>query len=317
MQQVKHATPRSKKNDTQNSISGVNEAVQPFKKRDILYSKLSYRVKRFYLGGWGHFISRWVFPGSLILLVLTWVLTYPETHRKFSSVRDAVVHKILGLSEYEIKFLEIRGASEATSDEIRRFLALDLPVNSLMLDFPLLKQRMENLGAVAVADIYAPIGGTLVVSIQERLPVLRWQNAQGVFLIDKDGIILREIDARWDFLDLDMVIGPGAQNHVAQARSLFEKARALDVDIVGLRFSEVGRWDILLGENKIMMLPQEDTLESLEFIMRKNRDNRLFDREIAYVDARIKGRLTVQIKKDASENVINKVNVVQQQSRLE
>lgn len=125
------------------------------------------------------------------------------------------------------------------------------------VDIDEVRRRVEAFAWVREARVSRRLPDTLVVAITERVPSAIWQHNRQLFLVDTDGAVLEEVplDA---MPDLPLIIGPGANRHVADFEALMDRAPALKPMIEGATWVGNRRWDLRFSSGEVLALPEGD-----------------------------------------------------------
>jgi cell division protein FtsQ len=197
--------------------------------------------------------------------------------------------------EFTVHLLAIDGASPALSEAIRGKLALDLPVSSFEIDMEATRARVEELDAVAAAQVRLRSGGVLQVAIAERLPVVVWRTDAGLSLLDAEGRRIATIAQRIDRADLPLIAGPGADDAVAEALAILAAAQPIAPRIRGLVRVGERRWDLVLDRDQRILLPEDMPVRALERVIALDQAQDLLARDVLAVDLRYEDRPVLRL----------------------
>jgi hypothetical protein len=107
----------------------------------------------------------------------------------------AIVACLLGLygattsPALAIQRIDVSALSWTNHDDLVRWLGVDPGVNAFRLATGDLAARIEELPAVASADVQVRLPGTLLVTVTERAPILAWRVGAVTFLVDREGVL--------------------------------------------------------------------------------------------------------------------------------
>jgi hypothetical protein len=99
-----------------------------------------------------------------------------------------VASPVFGVKDVEVDGAVITGTATVLE-------ALDLPAtppNAFTLSTDTLIERLLALPAVARADVRVGLPGTLLVTVEEREPVLAWRSGASLFLVARGGRIIAD-----------------------------------------------------------------------------------------------------------------------------
>ena len=169
------------------------------------------------------------------------------------------------------------------------------------------RNTVEALYAVESARLRVGEGGTLEVEVTPRVPVAVWRDGEMLRLIDADGTYSGVIAARADRLDLPLIAGDGAQEHIAEALELFGTARPQADRVRGLVRMGERRWDMVMDRGQRILLPEGDPRAALDRVMALQEAQDLLSRDVAIVDMRNANRPTIKMT-TAAANALRRVS---------
>ena len=254
--------------------------------RDPAPSRLAYRLNRLMLTpGFRRFLR----TGLPVLLVAGGAAFWASDQAR----RDDAVDRLADLRrqieerpEFMVRMMEVENASPDVAAEIRASLHMDFPITSFDLDLDDIRVEVETLDAVASASVLIRRGGVLSVDVRERVPVLIWRSGDTLELLDAQGHRVAAITTRTERVDLPLIVGKGAGEHVPEALALIAGADAIAGRTRGLLRVGERRWDIVLDRDQRIMLPEADPLGALEKVIALNEAQDLLARDIAAIDFR-------------------------------
>lgn len=264
-------------------------------------SRLSYRVQRLMLRPGFRWFLRIGLP---VLVVVGGIGGYFADEARRTAIVDQVAdirRQIETRPEFMVDRMQVDGASDGVRADIRAVVPYDLPVSSFDLDLPAIRERVEDIPAVAQAAVRVRQGGVLSVEISERVPAALWRTRGGIRVLDREGVSIATIAERAARSELPVMTGAGADAHVAEALDILEAARPLKMDIRGLVRMGARRWDLVLRDGKRVMLPEEAPVRALERVIVLNAAHEMLERDLVAVDMRIGARPTVRLSDHATQ----------------
>ena len=222
--------------------------------------------------------------------------------------REAVVTGITDLRdqfqsrpEFMVSLMAIDGASTSVAEDIREILQLDFPVSSFDLDLEAILTAIRELPAVADARVRVRSGGILQVDVTERVPAVLWRTAQGLEVLDADGMITGPATSREEYATLPLIAGEGADKHVTEALDLVRAAGPLGARMRGLVRIGERRWDVVLDRDQRILLPEDAPVQALERVIALGQVHEMLERDLAVVDMRLSARPTIRMNPAAVE----------------
>jgi cell division protein FtsQ len=228
-------------------------------------------------------------------LYLTDDVRRAEIAKAWEGARMAVEER----PEFLVNLMAIDGASPALAEAIRSRLALKFPLSSFDIDMEAAAARIEELDAVADADLRVRSGNVLQVTVTERLPVVIWRTQAELSLLDIEGRRVARVFSRMDRPDLPLIAGEGANAAVPEALALLAAAGPIQPRLRGMVRMGERRWDIVLDRNQRILLPEVDPVPALERVMALDKAQALLARDVITVDLRNKDRPVLRLAPDA------------------
>ncbi len=271
--------------------------------KDPAPSRLAYKLNRLLLRRGVRLFLRYGLP---VLILASLAAFWASEPARIEDARDRVAEirrQIEERPEFMVRMMSVEDASPRVAADIREVLSLDFPLSSFDLDLNALRKAVEELDAVAGAAVRVRTGGVLEVSVDERIPVAVWRSDEALLLIDHEGHRVAGIDARVSRPELPLVVGKGADAHVAEALTLYQASMPIHSRLRG--FLRVGerRWDIVLDRDQRIQLPETDALRALEKIIALDTAQDLLARDIAAVDFRNPNRPVIRLGQAAMETL--------------
>ncbi|SHF38281.1 cell division protein FtsQ [Loktanella atrilutea] len=214
---------------------------------------------------------------------------------QYAQAKAAIQHR----PEFMVTGLAISGADEELADVVTELVQVVFPVSSFDLDLEAMRKKVAEMPAVR--DVYVRVGdgGALEIGITPRVPVALWRTADGLRLIDADGVFAGDVAQRAERRDLPLIAGEGAEDDLTEALALFRTAAPVAERVRGLVRIGERRWDMVLDRGQRIMLPTDRPTVALDRVMQMEATQDLLARDVAMVDMRNPGRPTVRLQHDA------------------
>ncbi|KGM88383.1 Cell division septal protein [Roseovarius mucosus DSM 17069] len=265
-------------------------------------SRMSYRLQRLMLTPLYRRLIRFGLP---MLVVTAAIGGYLSSEARRTALVEQVAeirHQIETRPEFMVNLLSVEGASTSVQEDIREIFPYDLPASSFDLVLDDIRVMIEELPAVARAEVRIRQGGVLVAEITERVPVALWKTRDALNVIDIEGQVIGVVKARADRADLPVVAGDGAPEQVAEAIEILRAATPLGMDLRGLVRMGERRWDLVLADGKRILLPENGAVRALERVIVLHGAQDMLGRDLASVDMRIAARPTIRLNENAMED---------------
>ena len=276
-------------------IASRRHVADPAMRRDPAPSKWSYRMQRFWLTPTYRVAVRIGLPVVLVSGAIALFFASDDRRQLVTDAIGEVRERFETRPEFMVSLVSIEGASPELADAVRARLELDLPLSSFQIDLGQAQERVQELDAVARADLMVRSGGVLEVNITERVPVVLWRTDFGLEMLDATGHRVASLAARTDRPDLPLIAGDGADGATAEALALFAAAGPLQPRVRG--FVRIGerRWDMVLDRNQRVLLPRDKPIAAIERLIALDKAHDLMGRDILSVDLRNEHRPVLRL----------------------
>jgi len=197
--------------------------------------------------------------------------------------------------------MAIDGADAPLSAAIREAVPLDFPLSSFDLDVEAIRATLAEMPPVQSVSVRVRPGGILQVDITPRTAAAIWRTAGGLYLIDPHGVEFAEVSGRAARLDLPVIAGDGAPDHVEEALALVQAAAPLGDRLRGLVRMGDRRWDVVLDREQRILLPGDGAVRALERVIALEGAQEVLSRDVSRIDLRLAERPTVRMTQTATE----------------
>ncbi|ASP22867.1 cell division protein FtsQ [Antarctobacter heliothermus] len=268
-------------------------------------SKLKYRLERLMLTPFFRFTLRVLLPFGLCFGIGAAWFAVDENREAFhlmlSEVRDTVENR----PEFQVRMMAIDGAAPEVAAAIREDLSIDFPKSSFDLDLEQVQRTVTALDAVKTAQVRVRQGGVLQVDVIQRQPVVLWRTADGLQLLDDEGVFVGPAAARAAYAALPVVAGDAAELAVDEALRLYALTGPVRARLRGFERIGARRWDVVLDRDQRIMLPEAGAERALEQAigMALTPGLDLLARDLTVVDLRLPRRPTIRMTEDATQKM--------------
>jgi cell division protein FtsQ len=186
---------------------------------------------------------------------------------------------------FRANVIHLQGASVAAQKEVLAAAALKPGAPILDIDVGAVRDRVERVGWVSHASVIRLLPDTIVIAVTQRPLMAVWQHAGRTAVVADNGALAPEVDpARFGALPL--IVGAGA--NVAAAHLLPEvlSRPRLVQHLNALVRVDDRRWNLLLKDDGIILLPAEDEASALKRLDGLDRISKILDLGLARIDLR-------------------------------
>jgi cell division protein FtsQ len=270
-------------------------------KLDPAPSRAKYKMQRLWLRPMVRGAVRTGVPVLTVFAVGLYFLTNDGIRERFTQTLEEARSSIQSRPEFQIELMKINGATEALDKQVRTALNLQFPLNSFELELPKVKDQIEQIEAVKTASLFLRSGGLLEVDIDQRMPVVLWRTGRELDMLDANGERAGVLTSRLDRLDLPLIAGEAAEEHIAQALELYALAKPIAGRLRGLRRMGMRRWDMILDRGQTIQLPEENASEALNRVLALHAAQKILDRDVVTIDMRDATRPILRLTDVATE----------------
>ncbi|PJF08919.1 cell division protein FtsQ/DivIB [Pseudorhodobacter sp. MZDSW-24AT] len=264
-------------------------------RRDPAPSRWAYRMQRLWLTPLFRVMFRVGVPTFVLALVVGLVLADEDRRTAIAGGITEIRTQFQNRPEFMVGLVSVVGASPELADVVRARLDLKLPQSSFDIDLVAARARIQELDAIARADLIVRSGGVLEVAITEREPALLWRTEDGIEMLDASGHRVASLAARSDRPDLPLIAGEAADSATPEALALLAAAAPIADRVRGLVRVGERRWDVVLDRNQRILLPEEKPIAAIERLIALHQAGDLLGRDILTVDLRTEHRPVLRL----------------------
>jgi cell division protein FtsQ len=198
---------------------------------------------------------------------------------------------------FRLEALTVEGRAMTAREDLLGALDAEVGTPIAAIDVAAARAKVEALPWVRSAKIERRLPNTIHLAIEERTPYALWQKDERYTLVDHEGHLITEVpesDAR-----LPLIVGADAPANAAQLfealKTQPELARRVQAAVrVGAR-----RWNIYLDVYEggtSVRLPEEDMADAWTRLASLERDHKILERDLEFIDLRIKDQLVVRLR---------------------
>lgn len=187
----------------------------------------------------------------------------------------------------------VSGREKTEAETVLAQLEVQRGTPILAFDPRAARRRLEELPWIERAEVERRLPDHIFVRLHEREAMALWQLDRKLRLIDGNGDVIAGVEAK-GFGHLPLVVGPDAAEHAPQVLQMLGQERVLAQQVSALvRISE-RRWNVKLANGIEVHLPEENIEAAWHQLARVEREQELFDRDVASVDLRLPDRLIIR-----------------------
>jgi cell division protein FtsQ len=199
---------------------------------------------------------------------------------------------------FRVEAVTITGQKELDERVILRAAGLEARTALPFLDAGETRERLKQLPLVRDAEIVKLYPNQLVITVKEREPFAVWQKQGQLAVVARDGTVIDRTLEPY-FAELPFVVGEGANLRVQEYAKLLDLAHELRVPVRAGVLVSSRRWTLRLENGVDVKLPETDPEAALSKLAQLDRDTRLLQKDVAFIDMRAPGRVTARLSNEA------------------
>jgi len=249
--------------------------------------------------GTGRRIGGWIALGMAVALIVGAILAF-----RLPQLAGLAIGEGIGNAGFTMRRVEIKGAHRVSRLDIYNVAFDQASMAMPLVDLSATRARLLRFGWIKEARVHRRLPDTLVIDIVERRPSAIWQHGGQLHLIDGEGVVLEPV--RIDAMpDLPLVVGPGANRHLATLQALLRAAPHLRPQVAGASWVGGRRWDVRFQTGEVLALPEgeEPANRAILNFARMDQQTQLLGRGFARFDMRIPGRFIVRLSREPGTSV--------------
>jgi len=219
-----------------------------------------------------------------------------EAITALSDTRNALANA----AGFRITSVTIDGRKQLTQDEVLAIGGVNGRSSLLFLDAASVRDSLKANPWIADATVLKLYPGALQINITERQPFALWQENGKLSVIADDGAVLEPYVTR-RFASLPLVVGKGAETRARDFLALVAKYPAVNSQLKAVIFVGERRWNLRFKDGLDIRLPETDVGNALAALVKYDREDKLFSRDITAIDMRLPDRLTVRLSDEAAK----------------
>ena len=244
-------------------------------------------------------IWRWTTGGMIFALVAAAIIAF-----RLPQLAGLAVGEGVGKAGFTLRQVEITGNQRVSRLDIYN-VAFNQPSMAMpLIDLAATRARIMQFGWIREARVSRRFPDTLVVQVIERTPAAIWQNGGRLQLIDADGVVLEPVRVE-SMPDLPLLIGAGANRHIADLATLLEAAPRLRPQVHDASWVGDRRWDIRFTSGETLTLPEgaDEAGRAIQRFALMDQQDSLLGRGFARIDMRDPRRAYVRISREPGATV--------------
>jgi cell division protein FtsQ len=201
---------------------------------------------------------------------------------------------------FRITSVAVNGRKQLSQDEVLGIGGVNGRSSLLFLDAATVRDKLKANPWIADATVQKFYPGQLQIDLVERTAFALWQQGGRLAVIADDGAVLEPYVSR-RFTALPLVVGKGAEIRARDFLALLARYPQVHSITKAAIFVGERRWNLRLKDGLDIRLPENDVGNALAALIKMDKEDKLFSRDIVAVDMRLPDRLPIQLSEDAAK----------------
>ncbi|MBN8531377.1 MAG: FtsQ-type POTRA domain-containing protein [Alphaproteobacteria bacterium] len=198
-----------------------------------------------------------------------------------------------------LKHVVLDGREHTDVKEVQEAVALTRGVPLLSVSLEEIRARLEDLPWVRSASVERVLPSTLVIHLQERVPIALWQMQGRLALVDRDGAVIGAENVG-EYAELPIIVGENAPKNTADLlQTLLTEEELYKRVTSAIRVGD-RRWNVRFGSGIEVKLPEENMGEAWKYLADIERQQHVLARDVRILDLRIPGKLFVTMSPEGT-----------------
>lgn len=225
---------------------------------------------------------------------------FKSIHGAVSTGLQSGLGEAMEKSGFAVKRIRIEGLDAAREQDILAALHAVRGRSIFEFDCAAARARLTSMDRIADAQVRRLLPGIIQVHITERKPLAIWQHDGALTLVDASGHAVAPATPQ-DLEKYPHVVGLGANLHAAAFLDVL--ARFPNIESRVRAAVRVGdrRWNLQLDNGIEVFLPEMGLENALKELLRLEKENKVFAREVESIDMRLKDRLILKVPSGSTE----------------
>ncbi len=156
------------------------------------------------------------------------------------------------------------------------------------------RRLLENSDWVKRAEVFRQYPSGVLIRIEERRPIARWEVNGAAYLVDDEGTLISSLDTR-RFTHLPLLRGKGANRAASLLVHQLGRHRRLATALRHAERVSERRWNLRMRNGMTVLLPEQDVMAALAALDVLVARHGLLERAVARLDMRDPRRLRVAL----------------------
>jgi cell division protein FtsQ len=236
---------------------------------------------------------------TLLIAVATTGAIRGGKYQEFVAQQGAIGDILARRLGFGVQTVKISGQSRLSEPEVLALAGVTPKISLPFFDVEAARARLEAAPLVSHASVRKLYPGEVVIDIEERTPVGLWQRDGEVRTVAADGAVIDRLGDH-SSSDLPFVVGEGANERLSEYLALLDASQELRAKIAAGVLIGGRRWNLKMTSGLDVKLPEADPAAAVATLVKLQRESRILDRDILWLDLRTPGRVFARLSVEAA-----------------
>ena len=194
-----------------------------------------------------------------------------------------------------VETINITGNNIVASEVLSDAMGITMGTPMALADLGGALDGLINLEWIRSAEVSRRWPSQIIVTVHERVPIAVWETFDGRVLIDKRGLSFGDSHIN-SFSVLPVIKGAGAPAEFPKLVAILEKKPFVKSNVVGAALIGERRWNLKVGKNLLVRLPEGNLEEAWGTFARHFEGNHLSLVGAVVADYTLPDRLVLQLE---------------------
>lgn len=242
---------------------------------------------------WKNFKQSFLCLGTLFFLITIYIKS-EKIFMVSKNIGEAGLKKL----GFKVDFLDIITTKKFSLEEqnknlaetIKKNLGITENDNIFKISAADIRENIMKISEVKTATVKKILPNTLVVELQEKIPIGIWQKNAKLFLIDNDGSIIRQVHSMTS--KMPIITGKDANIHAKTILKIIDKIPAIKNNLDSMTFIKKRRWNIVVRGIQIK-LPESNLEKNIKIIDKIMKHPSINQNTIKFIDLRTERNIII------------------------
>lgn len=230
-----------------------------------------------------------------VFAAAAWLLPAPAWLK--GAMLEERLMDLSAMAGFRLNNLTVFGRNQTAPEDIIAAVNVEQGAPILTIDLASTREAIESLPWVESARVERQLPDTIHIEIEERKAFALWQRDGRYTLVDAKGNAIGDVAGAYG--NLPLIVGAGAPARAAEMLAEMGQIPQLAKRAKAYVFVGGRRWNIhfdAFDSGIAVRFPEDKFGEALQRLAALERDHRILERNLEFIDLRLPDRLIVRVR---------------------